>query len=342
MLDNTYMASRGVIRFQNKIKIASAASAAGDKEKQGPLGSYIDIYCKGDMNQETWEKAESEMVRLAFQKAMDKLGVTDKNIDILLAGDLMNQCTGSGYGLADFDIPYIGLYGACSTLAEGLMLAAMMIDGGFVHTAGVCVSSHFCSAERQYRFPLEYGSFSGTTAQNTVTGSGAFLLCKATEEETGVFITEALPGIVCDRGIKDAGNMGAAMATAAADTILRYLSTSAQDFKDFDIIATGDLGKEGHAIAKELMEKQGVAPGDTFQDCGMLIYDLEHQDVGCGGSGCGCSAVCTAGYFYDNLQAGVFHDVAIIGTGAMLSPQSVQQGLSIPSVAHLVRLTAKL
>lgn len=341
MFDENYTASREKFVLKNKVKIYSAAAVTGDLEKKGPLGDYIDVHCKDDLKeQKTWEQAESEMARMAFSTALSKGKLTQKNINMLFAGDLLNQCVGSGYGLSEFDIPYIGLYGACSTMAEGIMLASLLIDSGHIESAGVVVSSHFCSAERQFRFPLEYGSFSEQTAQTTVTGSGAFILAKADESESGVFVTEVLPGIVCDRGIKDAANMGAAMAPSAADTILRYLKDKKES--DFpEILATGDLGKEGLSIVKEMLYKNGIDLKESLHDCGLMIYDVENQDVACGGSGCGCSAVVTAAYFYKELQKKKLSNAVIVGTGAMMSPQSLLQGLSIPAVAHLIKLESR-
>lgn len=248
-----YIAPRTPMRFDRAVRVVSAAAVGGKKEKEGPLGDFLDIYCEDEkLSEKTWENAESEMCRIALNTALSKANLTEKSVDYLIAGDLMNQCTGAAYGLLDFDIPYFGLYGACSTFAEAIILGSVLVSSGQANCVAVVVSSHFCTAERQYRFPLEYGSFSESTAQNTVTGAGAILLAKSDfvcEATTNVFVTEALPGIVCDRGIKDAANMGAAMSTAAADTILRYFETSGCDFHQFDRILTGDLGKEGHAIA---------------------------------------------------------------------------------------------
>ncbi len=328
---------RSAFSFKTPIKIAACACAGGRKEKEGPLGSKLDLYMPDDTaNHETWEKDESEMVTGTFTKLLSKADVSDKSIDVLFGGDLMNQCTAAAYGLSGFDIPYIGLYGACSTFAEGIILACCMIDSGQVQNAAVCVSSHFCTAERQYRFPLDYGAFPQPAAQNTVTGCGAVLLSKASHDESGVFITEALPGIVIDRGIKDAGNMGAAMATSAADTILRYLESSKSSLSDFDIMATGDLGKTGHKMLCDMLKQKGISnENGVLCDCGCMIYDVENQSVGQGGSGCGCSAVVTSAKIIPELEEGKIKKAAVIGTGAMMSPQSLLQGLSIPAVAHL-------
>ncbi len=340
-----YSSMRAPIKFKRKIRIISASCVGGKKESKGPLGKFLDeSYDDPLLGENSFEKAESKLCENAMNFALEKSGLSDINIDVLFAGDLLNQCAGSGYGLEKFDIPYLGLYGACSTCAEGLMLAALLIESGHLHTAAVVVSSHFCSAERQFRFPLGYGSFSGPTAQSTVTGAGAFILCDEDyfnlPQENSVYITEALPGIVSDRGIKDAGNMGAAMCTAAADTIARYIGNTPSGFDSFNTVATGDLGWEGTKMLSTLLGDKASPINNKLTDCGLMIYDLKEQEVGCGGSGCGCSAVVTAGYFYENLSNGNLSKVALIGTGAMMSPKSLKQGLSIPAVAHLVTLSS--
>lgn len=341
MSRSEYISERKVFDFNKKIKVISSAAVGGRKEKEGPLGEYLDIYFDDEKaGQNTWENGEGEMCRTALSVAMSKKKLRDENIDILLGGDLMNQCTGTGYGLSGFDIPYFGLYGACSTFAEALCIGSCLIESGMAKCVAAVVSSHFCTAERQYRFPLEYGAFSECTSQNTVTGSGCMILREAQEGEKGVFVTGALPGVVFDRGIKDAANMGAAMCTAAVDTIKRYFTLTGESAESFSLVATGDLGKEGKAIALEMMEKDIPGIREVYNDCGIMIYDTERQSVGCGGSGCGCSAVVGAGYITQSLEKGSMSRCLVVGTGAMMSPQSLLQGNSIPSVAHLVRLEA--
>ncbi len=340
-----YCALRAPIKFSRKIRIISTAGVGGKKEREGPLGKYLDeSYDDALLGEDSFEKAESKLCENAMNLALSKAGIADTGVDVLFAGDLLNQCAGSGYGLEQFDIPYFGLYGACSTCAEGLMLASLLIESEKVRTAAVVVSSHFSSAERQFRFPPGYGSFSGPTAQHTVTGAGAFILCDEDyfelSKDNAVYVTEALPGIVSDRGIKDAGNMGAAMCTAAADTVARYTTEAPGGFDDFNTIATGDLGWEGTKLLSSLLGETAEPINDRLTDCGLMIYDLKEQSVGCGGSGCGCSALVTAGYFYENLGNGNLSKVALIGTGAMMSPKSLKQGLSIPAVAHLVTLAS--
>lgn len=336
--------TQGILRPMRDVWIRDASTVVGHEEAAGPLGDYFDLHDpKDDMfGQKTFEKAESEMQRMAVNTLLGRTGVKDAEIDLLFAGDLMNQCTGSGYGLVSFDIPYLGLYGACSTAAEGLALAALTAGtiGGQVLTVS---SSHNCSAERQFRFPMEYGSQRPPTAQWTVTGAAAFLLTAdgSSCKENAPRIAEVLPGIVVDRGITDANNMGAAMAPAALDTVCRYFRESGRTPDSFDGIFTGDLGSEGSSILLEFAAAAGWDLSGVHRDCGNLIYDAAATDKHAGGSGCGCSAVVMAGYLLDQLRRGAMRDILFIGTGALLSPMRVQQGDSIPGVAHLVRITTK-
>ena len=330
---------KGIIKLKEPPVIISAASVVGSKEHEGPLGKCFDLHDKENkFGKETWEKAESEMQRLALNTAMAKAKTRDAEIDALFAGDLLNQCIGSSYGLLDFNIPYFGLYGACSTAAEGLALSSMLVSGGIYNKCAAVVSSHYCSAERQYRFPLEYGGQRPPTAQWTVTGSGAFIVGAG---EGRVRICEVLPGIVVEKGINDANNMGAAMAPAAVNTIMRYFDESGASPADFDLIVTGDLGLEGSAILKDMLFCSGIDIKKNHADCGVLIFDGETQDTHSGGSGCGCSAVVLASYLLPMLKHGDINDILFIGTGAMMSPSSLQQGEAIPGVAHLVRITTK-
>ncbi len=330
--------------FASNIRVSAAACFGGALEKEGPLGSYFDGFIKEEPDDdETWEKNESDMIEKTVTALIEKSGIPEKEIGLLLGGDLMNQCTSSAYGLEGFDIPYIGLYGACSTFAEGVMTGSMYLEADACHSAVSSASSHFCTAERQYRFPLSYGAFPQSTSQHTVTGCGAALLEKTAGNEMGIFVKSALPGIVINRGITNASNMGAAMATAAADTILRFLEAEHKQISDYDMIVTGDLGKIGLEMAKDMLKSHGFHDeNDIFTDCGILVYDAENQDVSCGGSGCGCSAVTFCGYIYDKMSKGELKNVLLIGTGAMMSPQSLLQGLSIPAVAHLVEFEARL
>ena len=282
---------KSIIEFTKKPKITSTYSVVGNKEYEGPLGSLFDEHCSDDkFGKDTWEKSESEMQRRALSGALKKGQFIDTELDTLLAGDLLNQCIGSNYGLSNFDVGYLGLYGACSTCSEGLLIGSSLYSGGIINSCAVVTSSHFCSSERQFRFPLEYGGQRTPTAQWTTTGAGAFIL----SDTGGVEITEALIGKVTDKGIKDIANMGAAMAPAAINTIKRYFLESRHSPDDFDLIVTGDLGYEGSEILKDLLLKEGVDIRKNHVDCGLMIFDRESQDVHAGGSGCGCSAVVMA------------------------------------------------
>ena len=333
----------GIVKRVNA-RIVSAGTVVGGAEHSGPLSEKFDFHDSTDrFGQETWEKAESEMQKVALSTAIKKSGFKSDRLGVLLAGDLLNQCVGSAYGLLDYDVPYFGLYGACSTSAEGLMLASMLTSGGFFSLAGVVTSSHNCSAERQYRSPIEYGGQKPPTAQWTVTGAGAFIV--ASEEaagDKGVAIREVVTGIVTDKGVTDANNMGAAMAPAAASTLLRYFSESELSPDDFDLILTGDLGDVGSAILCDLMRREGLDISKNHDDCGKIIYrGIEHPDVNSGGSGCGCAATVLGAHILPLIESGELRNVIFMATGAMMSPSSVQQGLSIPSIAHLIRLSGR-
>lgn len=315
--------------------IVSSASVVGKTEKEGPLGDCFDMYDETDsFDSDTWEKSESEMQRRAFIIALKKSKLGMDRIGSLFAGDLLNQCVGSAYGLLDYDIPYFGLYGACSTAAESIILASVMTSTGLSEYSAAVTSSHFCSSERQFRTPLEYGSQRTPTAQRTVTGSGAFIVGKGGKAK----ITEAMPGIVVDKGIDDASNMGAAMAPAALSTLMRYFKYCEDGVDSFDLIVTGDLGNEGVNILADLARAEGLEIKSRLNDCGLMIYDREKQDAHAGGSGCGCSAVVLASSILPKIESGELKRVLFIGTGAMMSPSSIQQGLSIPAVAHLIRI----
>ena len=322
--------------------ILAAATVVGSKEQSGPLGAHFDYYGDDDrFGQNTWEKAESEMQRMAMAAALDKAHLRPSQVDMLFAGDLLNQCVGSSYGLLSYDIPYFGLYGACSTSAEGLLLASAMIGGGQANVAVAVTSSHNAAAERQFRSPLEYGGQRPPTGQWTVTGAGAFVVASPDElphRNELARVTHALPGIVVDLGITDANNMGAAMAPAAVSTLLRYFDQSGTRPEDYDLIVTGDLGWEGSRILCDLMAAEGQNITDRHNDCGKMIFSRNTQDTHSGGSGCGCAAVVLGAYLLPKLQRGELHRILFMATGAMMSPDSVKQGQSIPGVGHLLCL----
>ncbi len=319
--------------------ILAAATVVGRKEHEGPLGAHFDFFNPDDrFGEPTWERAESEMQRMALAAALDKAVLTVSDVDLLLAGDLLNQCVGSSYGLLSYDIPYLGLYGACSTSAEGLLIAAAMTGAGYARTASVVTSSHNAAAERQFRTPLEYGGQRPPTAQWTVTGAGAFIVASESTQKCPplAHITAAMAGIVVDAGITDAANMGAAMAPAAESTLLRYFKASGTSPADYDLIVTGDLGYEGSRILCDLMDAAGQPIRDRHNDCGMMIFSQNKQDTHSGGSGCGCSATVLGAYLLPRIQSGALSRVLYMATGAMMSPDSLKQGQSIPGIAHAV------
>jgi stage V sporulation protein AD len=331
-----------IYTFQNPPTIAAAASVVGKKENEGPLGGSFDYVDESDtFGAPTWEQSESEAQRLALGFALNKRGITQEDVDLLFAGDLMNQCTGSSYGLLTYKIPFFGLYGACSTSAEGLCLAAMSTGAGLCERAAVVTSSHFCSAERQFRTPLEYGGQRPPTAQWTVTGAGAFIVeaaGKSGKSPNNAHIQDVMPGRIIDAGVTDLSNMGAAMTPAVIDSLTRYFKETGTKPSDYDAIFTGDLGYEGSAILIELMRGEGYDLSKTHKDCGMIIYEREAQDVHAGGSGCGCGASVLASHILPKMQRGELRNILYIATGALMSTASVGQKLSIPAIGHVVHL----
>ena len=330
---------RSLIRIPDAPCILSSAAVVGKKEYDGPLGAEFDLHADDDrFGTDTWEQAESAMQRLALQTALEKGGLTENDVDAVFAGDLLDQCTGSSFGLLRFGIPFFGLYGACSTMAEGMMLAALTVGNGIFDRAAAVSSSHFCAAERQFRYPVEYGGQRPPTSQWTVTGAGAMI---AAREGDGPFITEVMPGVSTEKGITDANNMGAAMAPAAVDTLKRYFSESGRAPEDFDAVLTGDLGREGQRIAADMLCSLGFDLRRVYNDCGLLIYSSKRQDVHAGGSGCGCSASVICGPVMNRFRRGEYRDVLFVGTGALMSPGSIRQGLPIAGIAHLVHISAR-
>jgi len=327
---------KSVINLKNAPHISETASVAGRKENEGLLEGLFDIVDESDkFSQDTWEKSESEMQRLAVSKVLEKAKLTDDDIDVIFAGDLTNQCVSSNYGLLGFDIPFLGLYGACSTAAEGMMLSALTVGSGIFDKAIAVTSSHNCTAERQFRYPLEYGGQHTPTSQWTVTGSGAFIISGS---GNGPIICDVLPGRTVDKGITDINNMGAAMAPAAVDTLIRYFNETNTSPSDYDMIYTGDLGFEGHRIVTDFLKESGFDVHSNYTDCGLMIYDLKAQDMHSGGSGCGCSAVVFASDIYSKLKTKKINNILFLGTGALMSPSSIQQGQSIPGIAHLLHI----
>ena len=321
--------------LKNAPAVAGFASIVGKKEGDGPLGKRFDaVEPDARAGQDSWEKAESTMLRRAIDLACERAGVTP---GCVLAGDLLNQCAGSAYGVRGVDAPFFGLYGACSTMGEGLALASMTLDGGFGEWAAVVVSSHFCTAERQYRTPLEYGGQRTPTAQWTVTGAGAAILAR---EGPGPYVTHCTLGKITDKGITDTNNMGAAMAPAAYATLTAHFQDTGRGPDYYDLIVTGDLGKLGRELLLELFRQDGVDLSTNHNDCGLMIFDLENQDVHCGGSGCGCSASVLTGYLLNGMREGRWKNILFCPTGALHSPTSAFQGESVPGICHAIAISA--
>ena len=324
------------IKLQNPPKIISTFSIVGPKEGDGPLKDYFDEIINDDtLGKDSFEKAESEMMYTAIKGAISNANLKEEDIDYLFAGDLLNQIVSSGYAARELNIPFFGLYGACSTMSESLSMASLFLDGGFARYAVASTSSHFSSAERQFRFPLEYGSQRNPTAQWTVTGSGAMVLSNYGDFPRVTYVTT---GVVKDYGEKDANNMGAAMAPAAVDTIYNHFKDTGRKPSDYDVIATGDLGKVGKEITEKLLLEYGYDIKDVFVDCGDMIFDDERQNTDSGGSGCGCSAVVTCGYFYKKLMRREIKKMLLVSTGALMSSTTSLQGESIPGIAHAVAI----
>ena len=324
------------IAFPNPPVIIGHAAVAGKKEGEGPLGQSFDfINSDSYWGEKTWEKAESAMQRQAFALAADKAGLAPSSVEYLFAGDLLNQCIGSVFGSRDSEIPFFGLFGACSTMGEALCLGAMTVAGGFAQTAAAVTSSHFCTAERQFRFPLEYGGQRTPTSHWTVTGAGAAILAA---QGAGPAITHITPGKIVDLGIKDPNNMGAAMAPAAYETMRQHFEDTGRSPDDYDLILTGDLGALGHAVVTDFFSKDGISLR-TYQDCGLMIFDRQKQKVDAGGSGCGCAASVLNGYILNHMRAGKWNRLLFCPTGALMSPTSAQQGESIPGICHAVAIS---
>lgn len=322
----------------NRPVITHWASIAGKKEGEGPLAPSFDIaFPDSHFGQPTWEQGEKRLQQLALETLIGKAGIGPDQIDTVCSGDLLNQCIGSSFSLRNMGIPHLGLYGACSTMAQSLLTCAMMVDGGYAKQAVAMTSSHFASSERQYRFPLGYGGQRTPTAQWTVTGAGAALI-RATGE--GPVIESCTIGTVTDLGIKDANNMGAAMAPAALSTIMAHMEDLSVAPGDFDRIITGDLGKLGKEALLALASAEGLELEEKLDDCGTMVFDLQTQDVHSGGSGCGCSAITLCSHLLEQIKTKKWSRILFCGTGALLSPTSTQQGLPVPGICHAVSITA--
>lgn len=327
---------RYTLQMEHRPSVQGFASVVGKKESEGPLGKEFDrCYDDTTLGEDSWEKAEARLQTEAVNLAISKAGVTNKDIDYILAGDLLNQCISSTFGLRALDIPFLGQYGACSTMSQTLALSAILVETGAARLAVAVTSSHFCSAERQFRFPLEYGGQRTPTAQWTATAAGSAVVGNGGQSP---FISAVTIGRIADLGIKDAANMGAAMAPAAASTLLDFLQDTNTRPEDYDMLLTGDLGQVGCDLMQEILRKNDVDIAKIHKDCGLMIFDQEKQDVHAGGSGCGCSAAVLCSLIMTQLKQGRLKNVLFLGTGALMSPTSQQQGESIPGVAHLINL----
>ena len=324
------------IKFNTPPTITEASSIVGPKEAQGPLAKYFDQCLEDEFwGEKTWEKAESKIIKENVNTLIFKSGIPIDQIDYCFAGDLLNQCISSSFGLRDINLPFFGVFGACSTFVESMCLGSVFIEGGGAKNVVCATSSHFCSAEKQFRFPLELGNQRTPTAQWTVTGSGAALLSSS---GSGPYITNITPGKIIDMGIKDANNMGAAMAPAAFDTLITHLQDTCRKPSYYDLIITGDLGYIGKDILTELAETKGYNIKNNYNDCGVLIFDKNEQDTHSGGSGCACVATTFSGYLYKQLKSRKINKILLIATGALMNATSSQQGESIPGIAHAISI----
>ena len=329
---------RYTLRLSSAPSVVSFAAVGGKMESEGPLRRYFDILNEDTtFGEKTWEKAESRMQKDALNKALEKAQLSPPQLDYIFAGDLLNQCIGTNFGLREFGVPFIGIYGACSTMSEGLCLAGIFADTGTASACAAVTSSHFCSAERQFRYPLEYGGQRPPTAQWTATAAGCAVVGTSAQPP---YLRAVTFGKIVDLGIKDANNMGAAMAPAAADTIKTFLQDTGTTPDSYDLILTGDLGQVGSELLRELLGREKIDLGKRHSDCGLILYDRDKQPVDAGGSGCGCAASVLCSYILPKIQQGELQNVLFIATGALLSTTSTQQGESIPGVAHLVHISA--
>ena len=327
-----------VIKFKSMPSVTASFSAVGSKEGAGPLGCEFGRVIPDPLGgEESWEKAESRLQQIAIDGARASANMLPEDIDCIFGGDLLNQCIATAYALRESSRPFFGLYGACSTAAEGQILACGAIDGGFAQNVLTVASSHFCAAEKQFRFPLEYGGQRTPTAQWTATGAGAFIFSPHAKPP---YAEMALGGRICDLGVTDISNMGAAMAPAAADTILRFFEFSGLSPEDCDAVVTGDLGFIGSELLHKLLATEGIDIQNRHYDCGAMLYGKE-QDPHAGGSGAGCSAAVMAAHFLPRVASGVLRRVVFAGTGALMSPLSVNQGESIPAIAHLISFVSQ-
>ena len=324
------------ITFSSPPTILETSSIVGPKEAEGPLAKYFDQCLEDEFwGEKTWEKAESKIIKENVQAVIAKSGIAAADINYCFAGDLLNQCISSSFGLRELNIPFFGVFGACSTFVESMCLGSVFIDGGGANNVLCATSSHFCSAEKQFRFPLELGNQRPPSSQWTVTGSGAAIL---TANGHGPKITCMTAGKIVDMGIKDANNMGAAMAPAALDTLIAHFKDTGRKPSYYDAIITGDLGHIGKEILIELMQTKGYNIKNNYNDCGVLIFDKDKQDTHSGGSGCACIGTVFSSYFFPQLKSKKLNRILLMATGALMNSTSSQQGESIPGIAHAIAI----
>lgn len=330
---------RYTVALNNRPTIQGHAAVVGKREGEGPLAQYFDnIFEDTTLGEKTWEKAESALQREAFTRALNHAQYAAADIHYLFCGDLLNQCTASTFGLREFQVPLFGQFGACSTMAQTLAMASVFVDSGAADLCAAVTSSHFCTAERQFRLPLEYGGQRPPAAQWTATAAGAAIVGMGGR---GAHVAAVCGGRMMDLGVTDANNMGAAMAPAAADTLVHFFTDTHTRPEDYDLVVTGDLSQVGSNLLHTLLQREGISLGSRHMDCGLMLYDRTRQDVHAGGSGCGCSAAVLCGYLLGKMERSELHSVLFIGTGALMSPTTSQQGESIPGIAHLVHLVAE-
>lgn len=323
--------------FGEPPRIISHSSVVGAKEGEGPLAADFDMIVSDDkMGKPSWDLAEGAFQTEAVRLALKKAGLENSDIDCAFSGDLQNQCAAAHYGLRGTGIPFYGLYGACSTMIESLSMGALFVAAGFAERALCVTSSHFCSAEKQYRNPLEYGGQRAPSAQWTVTAGGAAIVALSGAGYAAV--TRVTTGRIVDKGITDISNMGAAMAPAAADTLAAHFRDTGFKPSDYDLILTGDLGTVGSSLLRGLMEREGYDLGAVHNDCGKMIYDMEKQDVHAGASGCGCCAAVLCGHILKEMERGAYRKILVAATGALMNPLTVEQGESIPAISHAVSI----
>ena len=324
------------LKFNNPPTILEVASIVGPKEYEGPLAKYFDKCVEDEFwGEKSWEKAESKFIKETVNTVINKSSLSSTEIDYCFAGDLLNQCISSSFGLRELNIPFFGIFGACSTFVEGMSLAAILSEAGAAQNILCAASSHFCSAEKQFRYPLELGNQRPPSSQWTVTGSGSAIISSSGE---GPYITHITTGKIIDMGIKDANNMGAAMAPAALDTLICHFEDTGRVPNYYDAIITGDLGHIGKQILIEMSESKGYTIKSNYNDCGVLIFDKETQDTHSGGSGCACCATVFSGYFFKQLKDKKMKRILLIATGALTNSTSAQQGESIPGIAHAISI----